>query len=149
MPHPGTFRGPAEPEDLDALLTADKSSRVAAINEVLGFAQSAEKVVHVAIGLTGPVVVPALPVGAKITGVQVNVTSAYPVSTVFNIGDHSGTSGALAAAAVSAGAGITATSTGNYNVPVYVQPVGNLNVTVTGGDGSTGAATVLIRYING
>lgn len=135
------------PDNMNDLLTAAKTNLVAAINEVVGSVAKTEKVVHVAIGVSGPVAIPALPVGSIITNIQTHVSTLYPSGATITIGDHSGTSGALAATAILTAAG-TATATGEYSNPVYKTPVGDLSVSRAGGDGSTGAAVVLIRYID-
>lgn len=147
--HTGTFH-PGAKNDIDALNTHTHKSLVDAINELqhVGGALN-ETVVAVALGLTGPVAIPALPLGSIIIGFQVGVKSVYPASTVINVGDHSGSSGALAATSISSGSGVTMTAAGDYNVSKSYTPVGDLSIQATGGDGSIGASLVFVRYVSG
>lgn len=144
-----------EPNDMSQLTTANRINCVGAINEVNTNGKAATaavalavKVVYTTIGVAGPVAIPALPSPAKIIGIREHVTSAYPSGGKITVGDHSGTSGALVATSITDGTHAAVTATGDFNVPVFVQPVGDLSISISGGDGSTGAATVMIEYID-
>jgi hypothetical protein len=143
----GIYTPESTPDDMSALNTHIKSNVVNALNEVFSYVQKAEKMVHVDIALAGPVAISALPSNAKIVGWQVHVGVAYPAGATITIGDHSGSLGALAATSIVTAAG-TATALGDYQGPLYYLPVGDLSISIAGGNGSTGAATVFIKYID-
>jgi hypothetical protein len=151
----GVYDPERDHSDMSQLTTVNRNNVVGALNEVNAAGKAATAAValaikcqHVAIGVAGPVAIPALPSGSKIIGIREHVTAAYPSGGKITVGDHSGGSGALAATSITDGTHAAVTAPGDFNVPVYVQPVGDLSISISGGDGSTGAATVMIEYID-
>jgi hypothetical protein len=127
------------PDDLDLLATVFKDNLVGAINENVAKIATAEKMVKAVIGLAGPVVIPAVNNGAKVTGYQVSVTVAYPAGATITIGDSTGATSIVLAAG-------TATAIGDYSGFIYKPVSGPITINIAGGTGATGAATVMLRY---
>lgn len=126
-------------DDLDLLATVNRDNLVSAINETVSKIATCEKMVKASILLAGPVTIPALNNGAKITGFQVSVTVAYPAGATITIGDSGGATTIVTAAG-------TATAIGDYSGFIYKAPAGTISISIAGGNGSTGAATVMLRY---